>query len=283
MEQTGGTSDPRSIGVLPTFVAAVSATRKNLLPLLGIYVIIAVPMFLLLMYACPTMFGTMMSARSTTASPGFDFPAHEWIAFAGIMLIGLGFGAWTYAAAFRMADAVLAGEPRPSVRGAFGASLERVPAFVGACICMFLVTLVGFLFCVLPGIFIAVAANLAPVRSVVRDSGPIDAIRESYALVKGRWWRVFGFFLLVALCIQAIYLPMVLPLQFAMMGQGGIPAWSMPISFVISILSTLLGIFQMVCVTAMNRQLELLGPVESVPAPIHEDVPADEPEHPGED
>lgn len=50
---------------------------------------------------------------------------------------------------------------------------------------------------------------------IVEGVGPVDALRRSYRLVKGRWWRVFGTMLLAALVTgivaQIAALPFALP------------------------------------------------------------------------
>jgi hypothetical protein len=164
-----------------------------------------------------------------------------------------------------MADAVLAGEPCPSVPAAYGMAIDRVPAFFGTYLCMIMLTLLGALLCLLPGIHVAVALYFAPVRAAARERGPIAALRDSWALIKGRWWRVFGFILLVALCVQAVSLPLSLPMQWAATTGARLPAWYLPVLIAFSLL---LGILQLVCNAALHRRLEQLGPVGSAPAPL---------------
>ena len=275
MDQAGVSSDPRSIGVYPTFVSGVSAAAKNFLPLLGVYLFLAVPVVVMLTLGCPTIFGMSAIARTGASIENIGIPAHEWIALAGTLLFALGVGSWTYAASYHMADTVLAGQPCPGVASAYGAALDRVPAFIGTYVCLMVLTMVGAMLFLLPGIYAAIALSLAPVRAVARRRGPLEAIAESFRMVRGRWWRVFGFLLLVALCMQAVYLPVGLPLQVLAGMQGGLPAWYIP--FTIS-LSMLLGIFQLVCGAALHRRLEALGPVGASHAPtMPEESAADEP------
>jgi len=274
MDQAHAAGDPRSIGVVPTLGAGVSAAARNFLPLLGVYLFLAVPVVVMLTLGCPTIFGMAAIARTGASIENIVIPAHEWIALAGTILFAMGVGSWTYAAAYRMADTVLAGEPCPGVAAAYGAALDRVPAFIGTYVCLMVLTIVGAMFLFLPGIYVAIALSLAPVRSVVRARGPFEAIADSFRMVKGRWWRVFGFLLLVALCIQAVYLPVGMPLQVLAGIQGGFPTWYIPITIS---LSMLLGIFQLVCGAALHRRLEALGPVGAMTAsPVPEDSPAPE-------
>jgi hypothetical protein len=273
VDQPGLPSDPRSIGVYPTFASGVTAAWKNYLPLLAIYVVLAVPMITLLVIGCPTIFRVGFDPSPGTHT---GIPAHEWIALAGCCVFALGLGSWTWTALYRMADAVLAGEPRPGLRAAYGESLDRVPAVIGSYVAMFALVVAGFVFCILPGIFVANALHFAPARASTRERGPLESIRESFELVKGRWWRVFGFTMLVALCVQAVYLPVALPLQLFAQAGGGRSPWFLVAVFALSVL---IGVFQASCTVALHRRLEELGPVGTAhaPPPIPDDSPADEP------
>ena len=58
----------------------------------------------------------------------------------------------------------------------------------------------GCLLLVIPGIWIAVATSLSmPILLLQREADCVAAIQESMALVKGRWWKVFGF--VCVLCV----------------------------------------------------------------------------------
>lgn len=50
----------------------------------------------------------------------------------------------------------------------------------------------GCILLVVPGVWIGVALSLGTVLQVQGDRDAIEALKTSYALVKGNWWRVFG-------------------------------------------------------------------------------------------
>ncbi len=55
-----------------------------------------------------------------------------------------------------------------------------------------------------PVFFLAVALFASPILVVAEGHGPADSIRESYALVKGRWWPTFAFFVFATVISTAI-------------------------------------------------------------------------------
>jgi uncharacterized membrane protein len=59
-------------------------------------------------------------------------------------------------------------------------------AFLTTVICM-----VGFLFCVVPGVIFSLKLALAPAIVVLEDAGPVEAIGRSWSLTKGFLGKVF--------------------------------------------------------------------------------------------
>ncbi len=66
---------------------------------------------------------------------------------------------------------------------------------------------------VIPGIFVMVSTLLYMYTFVIDGKRNFGALTESYSLVRGRWWGVFGRFIILALVGLAIYL-VVLGLMF---------------------------------------------------------------------
>jgi len=62
---------------------------------------------------------------------------------------------------------------------------------VTAFLLVFMVGL-GTLAFVLPGIFLGVMVVFAPFVVILDGKGPIESIKQSWAMVEGRWWSVFG-------------------------------------------------------------------------------------------
>ena len=278
MDQPAILRDPKSIDVLPTFLAGVKTVGRNFLPFTAAYLPVGIPLVVFLVVGCPTILHFMTTARTGVAAEAMpDIPTSEWIALAGTILYSLAVGTWTWAAVNRMADAVLAGEPCPRVPAAYAGSLERVPALIGTYFCMIALSIVGTLLCILPGIYVGIALAIAAPRAATRSHGPIEVIQDSFALTRGRWWRVCGFLLLVGLSIQVIYLPLSLLGEFiGMAATESVIAWYLPLLLALSLF---LGMFQVVCTVALHRRLEALGPLPRpnrvTPPPI-DDTPAPE-------
>jgi hypothetical protein len=249
--------DLRALDVWSTFLESAGVALRNAWPLALIGMTVALPTSLALALGCPTLLNAMFRAP-TTPFQMFDVPANEWLVLAGTTLLAVAFGSWAYTAVCVFTDAVLAGEPKPGVRAAFGRGLERVPSFLLTYLGLMGLVFFGVLFCILPGIWISIALHVAPVRSVTAGRSAGDAIRETFALTRQRWWRVCGYTLLVAIAIQAVYLPLSMPLMFVERPLGGA---GLVLLGIMILVSSLLGTFQQACMVGLHRRLEELGPV----------------------
>ncbi len=71
----------------------------------------------------------------------------------------------------------------------------------------------GALLCVVPGVILLVFWVVAAPAVVLERCGPVTAMRRSWRLVRGSWWRVFGIFLLSYLIVYLISGIVSAPLQ----------------------------------------------------------------------
>ncbi|HLI15519.1 MAG TPA: glycerophosphoryl diester phosphodiesterase membrane domain-containing protein [Acidimicrobiales bacterium] len=118
------------------------------------------------------------------------------IALGGLLAVGTGVHAAVSAAVGGVADW------RESVRVA----AARVgPLFSGACAIVILGFL-GLVCFVAPGIYLWFAWFVAMPAIVIERRGGWDALRRSRRLVRGRWWTVFGAFVLVEAAVLVISL-----------------------------------------------------------------------------
>lgn len=163
-----------------------------------------------------------VSAIAGTASfsqmdqPSFTDPeaipsASELVgAFAPIALVGLlsllifplvtGATAWA-AAQFYLGD-------NPSVGRIVKAALSRFGALVLVTILTGVLALAGFILLVIPGIIVVVRLLLASPAVMVEDNSATDAMRRSWRLVKGFFWKAVGVSLLTSLIgviVQSVF------------------------------------------------------------------------------
>jgi hypothetical protein len=149
---------------------------------------------------------------TTTEFDGGDAAA-TFAAFGLVTLLsGLAFVLSSAAALRAVTVAYLGGTPdwKESLR----LVLHRLGALVWLSILMSLGLTLGFVLCLVPGIWLAVGWSLAFVALVAENLSGTRALRRSLNLVRGRWWPTFGVlliaFILNTVVDQIVAIPLVI-------------------------------------------------------------------------
>lgn len=102
---------------------------------------------------------------------------------------------------------------RPPIWGSVRAGWDDLPAVSWAVLFALAGSALGFLAFILPGIWLAVSWEFAAQSVVVEGCRGTAALRRSFELVRGRWWRVFGIIFLLSLMARAASAVLSLPLD----------------------------------------------------------------------
>ena len=123
--------------------------------------------------------------------------------YAIAILIGFVAGQLAQAGCFRaVADAYLGEEVgwRSSLRYA----LRRLPALIVLTILSAIFTALGFLLCIVPGVYLWGAFYVAVPVLLVEGSRPVRSLGRSRELVRGRWWGTFGVAVVGTLLVSVV-------------------------------------------------------------------------------
>jgi Membrane domain of glycerophosphoryl diester phosphodiesterase len=101
----------------------------------------------------------------------------------------------------------------------------RIWALLGLAVLTGLATVLGFLLLVVPGLLIFVGWSMAAPALLLEGQGVAGAIRRSWALTRGSFWRVFGILVLTAIIVGIASAVIVVPLGLVSLlvglGLGG--------------------------------------------------------------
>ena len=132
-------------------------------------------------------------------------------------LLGTGFLNLTV---HRIVASELAGE-HVSAGVASSRALARLLILIAAGLISLVLVVAGLFALIIPGLWLAGSFSMVTAVIALENVGPVDALRRSFALVRGRWWPTVGFLLLVGLfgsvaaqLVQLVALPIV--------GAGGV-------------------------------------------------------------
>jgi hypothetical protein len=127
------------------------------------------------------------------------------IGFISAFVIQFVAGRFAQAGCFRaIADAYLGEEVgwRSSLRFA----LRRLPAIIWMTILAGILTVLGFVLLIIPGVYLYVAFTVAVPVLLVEGAGPWRALRRSRQLVRGRWWGTLGVAVVGSLLVSVVSL-----------------------------------------------------------------------------
>lgn len=94
----------------------------------------------------------------------------------------------------------------------------RMWALIGVSLLVGLVTVIGALACLLPGIYLHIALSFTTSALILEGQSVTGAMGRSRELIKGDWWRVFGILLLAGIIGSVV--AQVIQTPFGLVGGG---------------------------------------------------------------
>jgi hypothetical protein len=208
--QRGGPAPPqeyvaapnlRPLGVGEIIDAAIKVYRSNAATLFTLTAIVVVPVQILsaLILSSATTSFPVRNIGGTGATPTTTFNTSGLWTFVAATLITVGLGLISAqlatAASLRTVSEAYLGE-RPDWRESLQFALRRIGPLIGLSLLAGLLTGLGFLACIVPGIWLAVSWSVSVPAMLHEGTGVWSSMQRSFELVKGRWWSVAGVLLL---------------------------------------------------------------------------------------
>jgi hypothetical protein len=134
-----------------------------------------------------------------------------------LQLLGAGFVNLT---AHRLVAGEITGNPS-STRGAVARAFARLLTLLVAGLLVFGSVALGLVALVIPGLWLAGCFTMVSAVIALEEVGPIDALRRSFMLVRGRWWPTVGFLILVGL-LGSIAAQLVQMVALPVLGASGV-------------------------------------------------------------
>lgn len=118
-------------------------------------------------------------------------------------------------AVHRIVAGEVTGEPVSAREGSAFAFGKMVTLIASGVLALFAVV-IGLLALIIPGLWLIGSFSMLTAVIALEGSGPVDALRRSTALVRGRWWPTVGFLIVVGLLgsvaaqlVQLLALPII--------------------------------------------------------------------------
>jgi hypothetical protein len=185
----------RPLGIGEILDVAIKITLRNWKTLIGLVALIVAPIQAIVALVGLSLANddSLGSLESETVDPA-DFGTF----FAGIgIIVVLSALSWllSTAVAFRAVVEAYLGR-RSSWRSSLGFVARRLHSLLWLTIVQGVLLVLGFLACVVPGVWLWVAWSVAIPVLFTEDVRGSKALGRSFRLVRGRWWPTFGLVLL---------------------------------------------------------------------------------------
>ena len=146
-------------------------------------------------------------AGAMLANLGLDYfllMSMTWIAI--MMIIGL-----TYTIMIKYNNGDM---DHYSVGEVFGLALKKLPGLLLLSFLIFVVTVIGFMLFVIPGIYLFIVFSLSYSVYLFEDASVGEAFSKPFTLINGKWWSTFGTGLIGYMMAYVIQIVFSIPFLF---------------------------------------------------------------------
>lgn len=126
---------------------------------------------------------------------------------------------------------------------------------LGVSIVLTILMVAGFVFCLIPGIYLSVIFALVAPIMIIENTSFGYAFNQSFKLIKDNWWVTFGVFVVVYIILYVV--DMTISLPATILGAGSVlfhikeaKALTLPLAIFSAIIETVKYIFQIIMVVA---------------------------------
>lgn len=125
-----------------------------------------------------------------------------------ILSVALALATWWFSLGFIRMGLLVHGGGTPVFKMLFGESWDRTWKYAVASIVTSVIVIVGLVLLIVPGIIAQVMLSLSVFFILEKGSGPVEALKESRRMTKGKRWDLFLFFVVAVLLNIAGAIPM---------------------------------------------------------------------------
>lgn len=200
--------------------ASVRLYRRNFGPFLSIIAIVYAPMAVFQVILAYSIGGMTQTMPENPDQLPLEQMAGLGIGYIGLLLLNvlavpISQGALAVAVSRRYLNYPA------SVRDAYGAIGLRWGQLIATVLLVGLVVVAGTMLCIVPGIYLAVMWIFVTPIIAIEGLGGINAMKRSWDLVSGEWWRCFSTYFLLSMLVGLVAGMVTWPVTGLAMALGG--------------------------------------------------------------
>ena len=147
-------------------------------------------------YAPVFVLALIMGLMGLEAGPDvvahIDFGVVDWLS----VLVSFAASIYMYGVVTARAHDIASGDAG-EIRASLDIAARRLIAMAAVYVMYGIAIVGGTLLLIVPGIFLTVALFASVLLPITEERGPVDSLRESFALVRGYWWRTLAVLVIV--------------------------------------------------------------------------------------
>ena len=197
--------------------------RAHLLDLLKVVLLIVVPLGLLTGIFFSGIFSTISQASVSpqmSETESISLMADLGLKYFLMMLLTLVTMAFLVASVYTYMLGKVKNEAAASPVEILKIAVVKIPKLIVLMILIGLVTGIGFMFFVLPGIYLGVTLSLALPIFIFEDQGIRKSFGKSFKLIRGKWWSTFGLWVVTGIIASVVSYIFAIPLYVGLFGKA---------------------------------------------------------------
>jgi len=189
----------------------------TVLKIVGPFLLIAIATLVFYMFAMSDMFNDI---DKIDANPGSFFSKiFSWVF--GLMFVYILLYTLLSMASLYFIKSYIENKGKPQFDEIKANIIQNVWKFLGLGVLVTIVTVIGAVFCYLPGIYLGTVLSLTTSIMVFENKSIGDTFSHAFTLIKGEWWNTFGVLIVVWMLLMVIGQAFSIPAliyQFVKMG-----------------------------------------------------------------
>lgn len=197
--------------------------RENILALLKVVLLIVVPLGLLMGIFFSGIFSTIFQASlnpEMNEAQSLSLVADLGLNYLLMMLLSMVTISFLVSSVYTYMLARVKNETPASPLEILKKAVVKVPPMIVLMILIGLVTVIGFIFFFLPGVYLAVTLSLALPIFIFEDLGIGQSFSKSFKLIKGKWWSTFGLLLVTGIIASVVSYVFAIPFYAGFLGDA---------------------------------------------------------------
>lgn len=175
--------------------------RQEYKPFLKLIIRITSPFLILMLIGLVGYLNSMTDFSSSLTDLDTSNPVQLIISFALIILFGGSAYLLAHAATLYYIESYIANNGTVDPKEVQHKTFSNFFSFVGLGIVSIFMIIFGFIFCIIPGIYLAIPLSLVFSILVFENRGVIESVEASLKLIKDEWWNSFLFLLVIGILL----------------------------------------------------------------------------------